>query len=248
MIVLKSQQEIACMREAGRIVAGVLERIAKLVAPGVSTAQFDELAHEHIIKHDAIPSFKGYRGFPASVCVSVNEEVVHGIPGARRLKDGDIVSFDVGAIYDGFHGDAAVTLGVGAISAEAEALTQVTLQALKRAIAQAVPGNRLGDVSHAIEEYAEGRGYSVVREYVGHGIGREMHEDPQIPNYGPPRRGPRLKAGMTFALEPMVNVGGYLTRSMDDGWTVVTADGSLSAHFEHTIAVTDDGPVILTER
>ena len=236
------------MREAGRIVAGVLERIAKLVAPGVSTAQFDELAHEHIIKHDAIPSFKGYRGFPASVCVSVNEEVVHGIPGARRLKDGDIVSFDVGAIYDGFHGDAAVTLGVGAISAEAEALTQVTLQALKRAIAQAVPGNRLGDVSHAIEEYAEGRGYSVVREYVGHGIGREMHEDPQIPNYGPPRRGPRLKAGMTFALEPMVNVGGYLTRSMDDGWTVVTADGSLSAHFEHTIAVTDDGPVILTER
>lgn len=236
------------MREAGRIVAGVLERIAKLVAPGVSTAQFDELAHEHIIKHDAIPSFKGYRGFPASVCVSINEEVVHGIPGARRLKDGDIVSFDVGAIYDGFHGDAAVTLGVGAISAEAEALTQVTLQALKRAIAQAVPGNRLGDVSHAIEEYAEGRGYSVVREYVGHGIGREMHEDPQIPNYGPPRRGPRLKAGMTFALEPMVNVGGYLTRSMDDGWTVVTADGSLSAHFEHTIAVTDDGPVILTER
>ena len=235
------------MREAGRIVAGVLERIAKLVAPGVSTAQFDELAHEHIIKHDAIPSFKGYRGFPASVCVSINEEVVHGIPGARRLKDGDIVSFDVGAIYDGFHGDAAVTLGVGAISAEAEALTQVTLQALKRAIAQAVPGNRLGDVSHAIEEYAEGRGYSVVREYVGHGIGREMHEDPQIPNYGPPRRGPRLKAGMTFALEPMVNVGGYLTRSMDDGWTVVTADGSLSAHFEHTIAVTDDGPVILTE-
>ena len=247
MIVLKSTQQIAKMREAGRIVAGVLVELAEKVKPGVSTAEFDETAYQFITKHKATPSFKGYRGYPASVCVSVNEEIVHGIPGTRLLKDGDIVSFDVGAIYDGYHGDAAMTVGVGSIGAEAEALTEVTRQALMVAISHAVPGNRVGDISHAIEEHAESRGYSVVREYVGHGIGTQMHEDPQIPNYGPSGRGPRLKAGMTFALEPMVNVGGYLTRILDDGWTVVTADGTLSAHFEHTIAVTDNGPEILTE-
>ena len=247
MIVLKSTQQIAKMREAGRIVAGVLAELAKKVAPGVSTAEFDETAYQFITKHKATPSFKGYRGYPASVCVSVNEEIVHGMPGTRPLKDGDIVSFDVGAIYDGYHGDAAITVGVGSVSAEAEALTEVTRQALQVAVSHAVPRNRVGDISHAIEEYAEGRGYSVVREYVGHGIGMQMHEDPQIPNYGTSGRGPRLKAGMTFALEPMVNVGGYLTRLLEDGWTVVTADGTLSAHFEHTIAVTDNGPEILTE-
>ena len=247
MIVLKSTQQIAKMREAGRIVAGVLVELAEKVKPGVSTGKFDETAYQFITKHKATPSFKGYRGYPASVCVSVNEEIVHGIPGTRLLKDGDIVSFDVGAIYDGYHGDAAMTVGVGSIGAEAEALTEVTRQALMVAISHAVPGNRVGDISHAIEEHAESRGYSVVREYVGHGIGTQMHEDPQIPNYGPSGRGPRLKAGMTFALEPMVNVGGYLTRILDDGWTVVTADGTLSAHFEHTIAVTDNGPEILTE-
>jgi len=247
MIVLKSKQELAWMREAGRIVARVLAELAGRAVPGVATAEFDEIANRIIEKHKAIPSFKGYQGFPASLCVSINEEIVHGIPGRRRLKEGDIVSFDVGAIYHGYHGDAAITVGVGTISSEAQALIEVTREALSVGIAQAIPGNRIGDISHAIERYVESRGYSVVREYVGHGIGAVMHEGLQIPNYGPPGRGPLLKAGMTLALEPMVNIGGYLTRVLEDGWTVVTADGSLSAHFEHTIAVTDDGPVILTE-
>jgi len=235
------------MRQAGRIVAKVLAALQQKVRPGISTAELDELACQIITKHKAIPSFKGYRGFPASLCVSINEEVVHGIPSKNRhLREGDIVSFDVGAIYQGYHGDAAVTLGVGEISQRAKELLAVTAGALEAAIARCVPGNRTGDISWAIQHYAESRGYSVVREYTGHGIGLQMHEDPQIPNYGQPRRGFLLKPGMTFALEPMVSEGDWRTRVLSDKWTVVTRDGKLSAHFEHTVAVTEGEPEILT--
>ena len=247
MIVVKSKQELARMREAGRIVATVLEELAQRAVPGVTTADLNDVGHEIITKKfGAIPSFLGYRGYPASICISVNEEIVHGIPGSRRLRDGDILSFDVGAIHQGYHGDAARTVGVGSISDEAKALIEVTRGALEAAIAQATAGRRVGDVSHAIQGYAESRGYSVVREYVGHGIGRKMHEDPQVPNFGEPRRKERLKPGMTMALEPMVNVGGWETRVLEDDWTVVTADGRLSAHFENTIAITDGEAEILT--
>ena len=199
-----------------------------------------------VTKHGAEPSFLGYRGFPASLCVSINEEVVHGIPGPRVLEEGDIVSLDFGAIYKGYHGDAAITVGVGKIDQAAQELVETTRGALEAAIGQCRPGNHLGDVSWAIQDYAESRGYSVVRQYVGHGIGRSMHEDPQIPNYGSPGRGLLLKPGMTFALEPMVNMGTYLTEVLDDNWTVATEDRKLSAHFEHTVAITEDGPEILT--
>ncbi len=247
MIVVKSKQELARMREAGRIVATVLEELAQRAVPGVTTADLNDVGHEIITKKfGAIPSFLGYRGYPASICISVNEEIVHGIPGSRRLRDGDILSFDVGAIHQGYHGDAARTVGVGSISDEAKALIEVTRGALEAAIAQATAGRRVGDVSHAIQGYAESRGYSVVREYVGHGIGRKMHEDPQVPNFGEPGRKERLKPGMTMALEPMVNVGGWETRVLEDDWTVVTADGRLSAHFENTIAITDGEAEILT--
>jgi len=247
MIVVKSEHELSLMREAGRIVATVLEEVAQSVVPGITTASLDQIGHEIITKgFGAIPSFLGYRGYPASVCVSVNEEIVHGIPGSRRLEEGDIVSFDTGAIYKGYHGDAARTVAVGQISDEARALMEVTRGALEAAIAQAVPGQRVGDISHAVESYAEPQGYSVVREYVGHGIGRSMHEDPQVPNFGEPGRMARLKRGMTLALEPMVNIGGWATRVLDDEWTVVTADGSLSAHFEDTIAIADGAAEILT--
>jgi methionyl aminopeptidase len=247
MIVLKSPSELVRMRQAGRIVALVLATLQERVKPGISTAEFDELAYQIITKHQAIPSFKGYRGFPASLCVSINEEVVHGIPSRKRyLKEGDIVSFDVGAIYRGYHGDAAVTLGVGEISEAAKRLLAVAAGALAAGIAQSRAGNRTGDISWAIQDYAESRGYSVVREYTGHGIGRQMHEDPQIPNYGQPKQGFLLKPGMTLALEPMVNEGDWRTRVLADNWTVVTEDGKLSAHFEHTIAITDGEPEILT--
>jgi len=235
------------MRQAGRIVAEVLAALQQKVGPGINTAELDELAYQIITKCKAIPSFKGYRGFPASLCVSINEEVVHGIPNEKRyLEEGDIVSFDVGAIYEGYHGDAAVTVGVGEIAGAAEELLRVTAGALAAGIAQSRAGNRIGDVSWAIQHYAESRGYSVVREYTGHGIGRQMHEDPQIPNYGQRKRGILLKPGMTFALEPMVNVGDWHTRVLSDNWTVVARDGKLSAHFEHTLAVTKDEPEILT--
>jgi len=235
------------MRQAGRIVAEVLAALQRKIRPGINTAELDELAHQIITKHKAIPSFKGYRGFPASLCVSINEEVVHGIPSKRRyLEEGDIVSFDVGAIYQGYHGDAAMTVGVGEIAEAAKELLAATAEALAAGIAQSRAGNRTGDVSWAIQDYAESRGYSVVREYTGHGIGLQMHEDPQIPNYGQRKRGPLLKPGMTFALEPMVNVGDWHTRVLADSWTVVTRDGKLSAHFEHTIAVTEGEPEILT--
>jgi methionyl aminopeptidase len=247
MIILKSPKELARMREAGRIVAMVLAELRERIKPGVITAELDALVYELITKRKAFPSFKGYRGFPASLCVSVNEEVVHGIPGKRVLREGDIVSLDVGAIYRGYHGDAAITVGVGEIDEVAQRLIKAAEGALLAGIAAMRPGKRVGDVSWAIQTFAESRGYSVVREYTGHGIGRRMHEDPQIPNFGKPGKGARLKPGMTFALETMLNMGDWETIVLENGWTVITQDRKLSAHFEHTVAVTDGEPEILTK-
>ncbi len=246
MIVLKSSWELARMREAGRIVAQALAYLVERIRPGMATRELDLLTEAFISRKGGVPSFKGYRGFPASLCVSVNEEVVHGIPGPRIIKEGDIVSLDIGVIYKGYQGDAALTVGVGEISDEAKDLIATARGALLAGIAQAQDGLHVGDISWAIQRYAESRGYSVVRQYTGHGIGRQMHEDPQVPNFGQPGRGPALKAGMTLALEPMVNVGGHLTRVRDDNWTVVTDDGELSAHFEHTIVIREGEPEILT--
>jgi methionyl aminopeptidase len=246
MVIRKSKRELALMREAGRIVAATHSRLREAIKPGVTTAELDALAREVVAAHDATPSFLGYRGFPASLCASINEEVVHGIPGPRVLEEGDIVSLDFGAIYRGYHGDAAITVGVGQVDKSTQELIDTTFGALEAGIDQCRSGKYLGDVSWAIQSYAEPRGFSVVRQYVGHGIGRTMHEDPQIPNYGSPGRGMRLKSGMVFALEPMINVGTYLTRVLEDNWTVVTDDGELSAHFEHTVAITEAGPEILT--
>jgi len=249
MITLKSAPEIARMRKAGQIVAEVLARIQEAVAAGVTTGDLEAIAGQVIVdRYGAIPSFKGYHGFPGMICTSVNEEIVHGIPGSRRLKAGDIIGVDVGVIYDGYHGDAAITLPVGEVDAESQRLLAVTAEALRAGIEAAVPGNWTTDISQAIQRYVESRGFSVVREYTGHGIGRQMHEDPQILNYYEPRVGARvrLRPGMTFALEPMVNAGGWRTRVLGDNWTVVTADGKRSAHFEHTLAVTSNGPEILT--
>ncbi len=251
MITLKSAHELALMREAGRIVAEVLAEIREAVAPGVTTADLESIAGEIIVeKHDAIPSFKGYRGFPGMVCASINEEIVHGIPGPRVLNEGDIVSVDVGVIYKGYHGDAAITVAVGEIDAASQRLMEATAESLRVGVEAAKPGSFTTDISKAIQECVESQGYSVVREYTGHGIGRQMHEDPQIPNYFEPRLGGRvrLRPGMTFALEPMVNIGDWRTRLLEDHWTVVTADGTRSAHFEHTVAVTKNGPEILTVR
>ena len=234
------------MRQAGKIVAKVLEVLKSQLRPGMKTEELDIIAARETESLGAKPSFKGYRGFPANLCVSVNDEIVHGIPGERVLRDGDIVSLDFGAIFNGFQGDAALTVGVGNISPQAEQLIAVTEDALQAGIRAAHPGKKLGDVSAAIQHYAESRRYSVVREYTGHGIGREMHEEPQVPNFGLPGQGPTLKKGMTLALEPMVNIGGWHTRLGNDHWTVFTGDGSLSAHFEHTIAVTNDEPEVLT--
>jgi methionyl aminopeptidase len=248
MISLKSARELALMREAGRIVAEVLARIQEGVAPGVTTSDLERIADEIIVgKYEAIPSFKGYRGFPGLVCASINEEIVHGIPGPRVLHEGDIVSVDVGVIHKGYHGDAAITVAVGKVDAESQRLIEVTSESLRVGISTVQAENWTTDISRAIQAYVESQGYSVVREYTGHGIGRKMHEDPQIPNYYDPRMGRvRLRPGMTFALEPMVNIGGWQTRVLDDHWTVVTADGTRSAHFEHTVAVTRNGPEILT--
>jgi methionyl aminopeptidase len=249
VITLKSARELSLMREAGRIVAQVLAAVRESAAPGMTTADLEAIAGRIIVdEHGAIPSFKGYRGFPGMVCASLNEEIVHGIPGKRVLHEGDIVSVDVGVIYKGYHGDAAISVGVGEIDAESQRLLEVTAEALRLGIAASMPGNWTWDISKAIQQYVESQGFSVVREYTGHGIGQEMHEDPQIPNYHEPRVGPRvrLRPGMTFALEPMVNIGDWRTRVLDDRWTVVTADGKRSAHFEHTVAVTKNGPTILT--
>ena len=246
MIILKSDREIKLMREAGRIVAHALLEIEKAVAPGITTGDLNEIGEQVIIKAGAKPAFKGYNGFPASICASINEEVVHGIPGLRALQDGDIISIDIGAEKNGYYGDAAVTLPVGGVEEEKLHLIGVTRQALERGIEQAVEGNRLSDISHAVQAYAEKHDYSVVREYVGHGIGREMHEDPKVPNFGLSGRGPRLTPGMVLAIEPMVNMGTHMVETKEDGWTVVTQDRKCSAHFEHTVAITLNGPQILT--
>jgi methionyl aminopeptidase len=249
VIIHKSLDEVERMRHAGRVVAATIDRLVAAVRPGMTTAQLDRLAEEEFRSAGAVPSFKGYRGFPASICTSVNEQVVHGIPGSRVLREGDLLSLDVGAIWDGYHADSAVSVFVGEPpSAEVEKLVRVTEESLDAGIAQISPGGRLSDISHAVQETAEGAGFSVVREYVGHGIGRSLHEDPQIPNYGPPGRGPELRPGLVVAVEPMVNLGGWETRVLADEWTVVTADGSLSAHFEHTIAVLEEGAEVLTAR
>ncbi len=234
------------MRQAGRIVAETLEILRSRLRAGMKTKELDDIVERELKRRGAKPSFKGYRGFPASVCVSLNDEIVHGIPGDAVLNEGDIVSLDLGAIYNGFQGDAAVTVGVSQISPEAERLLAAAEDALKAGISAARPGARLGDISASIQRCAESGGYQVVREYTGHGIGRQMHEGPQVPNYGRPGTGPLLKKGMTLALEPMLNIGGWRTKVDEDLWTVRTADGSLSAHFEHTIAITDDGPEVLT--
>lgn len=247
MTIIKSAAEVSIMREAGRIVAIILHRLSEAIKPGIKTRVLDELAEKEIGKWDsARASFKGYQNFPASICVSVNDEIVHGIPGSRVLQEGDIVSLDFGAIYKGFQGDAAVTVGVGRISTEARKLIEVTREALDEGIKAARDGGHLGDIGAAIQNYVESRGYSVVREYSGHGIGRDMHEDPLVPNFGKKGQGIRLKNGMTLAVEPMVNVGSWKTRLNANGWTVHTSDGSLSAHFEHTIAITKGEAEILT--
>lgn len=234
------------MREAGRLSARALRLVGESVRPGVTTAELDRVAEAVIRDGGGVPAFKGYHGFPASICASVNEEVVHGIPSGRRLLAGDIIAVDVGAVVDGYYGDNAMTFGVGEISHEARRLLDITSASLEAGIAKCREGMRLYDISHAVQGCAEGGGFSVVREYVGHGIGRDMHEEPQIPNFGSPGKGPELRTGMVFAIEPMVNAGGAAVRQRTDGWTVVTADGSLSAHFEHTIAVTSTGPIVLT--
>lgn len=247
MIICKSEHELELMREAGRIVAGAHAAVAKAVDVGVTTGELDRVAEDYILSQGARPAFKGLYGFPATICASVNEQVVHGIPGLRKLKNGDIISIDIGAEINGFYGDSAVTLPVGDIDQETQKLLQVTEQALYEGIKKAVLGNRLSDISHAIQTYVESHGFSVVRDYVGHGIGRSMHEDPQVPNFGRPGRGPRLKPGMTIAIEPMVNAGTYEVQTLVDNWTVVTRDNSKSAHFEHTIAITENGPQIFTQ-
>ncbi len=252
MIHLKSEAELNKMRQAGRIVAEVLERMKEWAVPGVTTGELDARAEALIRQRGAIPSFKGYppgsaHPFPASICASINEELVHGIPDSRVLREGDILSVDVGAIYEGYHGDAAITLPVGQVSPEVMRLLEVTAQALAVGIAQARPGNHCGDISAAIQRYVEGQGFNVVREYTGHGIGRRMHEDPQVPNYGEPGRGPLLRPGMTIALEPMVLAGDYAVRVLGNQWTVVSADGKPTAHFEHTIVVRDGAAEILTQ-
>ncbi len=245
-IIIKSEEEIAIIREAGRVVGQVLQILAREAKLGVRGKQLDALVRKEFAGRNVKPTFLGYMGYPASVCLSVNDEVVHGIPDDRELKDGDVLSIDLGATYKGFVGDAAITVGVGRISSEAERLLRTTEKALYKGIEAARAGSPLGSVSHAIQTEVEGAGFSVVREYVGHGVGRAMHEDPQIPNFGPADRGPVLRKGMVLAIEPMVNAGGWRTKRHEDGWTVSTLDRSLSAHFEHTIAVTDGEAEILT--
>jgi methionyl aminopeptidase len=248
VIALKTPQEIQAIRRAGRIIGLLFHAMALRVQPGVTTGELDEFVDEFIRGHEgAIPAFKGLYGFPASACISVNEEVVHGIPSKRRLLSGDIVTVDVGVKLDGWFADAARTFAVGALDPETQRLLDVTLESLEQGIAQARPGNRLGDIGHAVQTVAERAGFGVVRDLVGHGIGREPHEEPQVPNYGQPGRGLKMQAGLVLAIEPMVNAGGVAIRTLADRWTVVAADGSRSAHFEQTVAITNDGPLVLTD-
>ena len=246
MIIVKSPKEIEKMRAASRIVAVVLARLAEEVRPGVTTRELDALSEKLTHERKAVPAFKGYKGYPFSLCASVNNEVVHGFPSERPLEEGDILSMDYGVSFRGYYGDAAVTVPVGRISGDAERLLAVTRDSLLAGIEKAVAGGRLSDISHAVQSRVEEAGFSVVKKFVGHGIGRRLHEDPQIPNYGPAGQGPVLRPGMTLALEPMVNAGDFEVDILSDGWTAVTRDGSLSAHFEHTVAVTEDGPVVLS--
>lgn len=245
-IIVKSDEEIAIMREAGRVVGQVLQLLVASLRPGMKEIELDQIVRKEFARRGVTPTFLGYMGYPATVCVSINDEIVHGIPGDRVIQEGDVVSIDLGATYKGFVGDSAVTVGVGAISQEAQRLIRVAEEALWKGIEVARPGVRIGVISHAIQTHVESNGFSVVREYVGHGVGRQMHEDPQVPNYGSPEMGPKLRKGMVLALEPMVNAGDWRTKRDPDGWTVRTLDGSLSAHFEHTIAITDDEAVVLT--
>lgn len=246
MVIRKSRNELEKMRRAGVIVAETLRALRKMVTPGVSTLELDAYAEKTIRSAGAYPTFKGYRGFPASICASVNDEVVHGIPSTRQLREGDIIKIDCGATLDGYVGDAAITVSVGNVNPEIEKLMQVTRDSLFCAVRQMVPGNRLYDVSYAVQKHVEENGFSVVRDFCGHGIGQRMHEDPQVPNYGRPGTGLKLKEGLVLAIEPMVNVGTHEVNILPDGWTVKTKDGKPSCHFEHTIAVTEDGPVVLT--
>ncbi len=246
MITLKSDQEIELMREAGRIVALTHKILARAVVPGITTAELDVIAEKNIRAHGGEPAFKGYNGFPASICTSINEQVVHGIPSLRKLEEGEIISIDVGVCYRGYYGDAAVTLPVGKISDQAARLIEVTRDSLYKGIEFARTGNRLSDISHAVQTFAESQGYHVVRNYVGHGIGSSMHEEPEIPNFGRPGRGPKLEKGMVLAIEPMINIGTWQVETLEDNWTVVTQDASFSAHFEHTVAIREEGAEILT--
>jgi methionyl aminopeptidase len=248
MIYRKSSEEIKIMRRAGAVVANVFEAMEEALRPGISTAELDRIAEKIIRDAGATPSFKGYRGFPASICASPNHVIVHGIPSPMKLESGDIISLDVGAFLDGYHGDSAWTFPVGDVDPRAAELLKVTEASLDAALEQCQPGNRLGDIGYAVEQVAESAGFSIVREYAGHGVGRALHEEPSIPNYGPAGRREVLAPGMTLAIEPMVNLGGAGTKTLADGWAVVTADGSLSAHFEHTVAITEDGHEVLTER
>ena len=249
MIELKSAREIGLMRAGGHILADVVDHLRETVKPGLSTLEIDEDVEAFIRSRGALPAFKGYRGFPATVCISINEEVVHGIPSAhRRIKEGDIVGLDLGCIVEGYYADCAFTLAIGDVPPKVQQLLDITRESLDAAIAECRAGRRLSDVSHAVQAHVERHGFAVVRAFVGHGIGRALHEDPQIPNFGDPGRGPQLRPGMVLAIEPMVTMGSWEVKVLDDGWTAVTRDGSLAAHFEHTIAVTDDGPEVLTSR
>jgi methionyl aminopeptidase len=249
VIELKSAREIGLMRRGGHILSEVMDRLRAGVKPGMSTLEIDADVEEFIRARGAVPAFKGYRGFPATVCISINEEVVHGIPSAtRHVKEGDIVGLDLGCIVEGYYADCAFTLAVGGVPARVQELLDVTRESLERGITECRPGRRLSDVSHAIQSHVERHGFSVVRAFVGHGIGRALHEEPQVPNFGDPGRGPQLRTGMVLAIEPMVTMGSWDVKILDDGWTAVTKDGSLAAHFEHTIAVTDNGPEVLTSK
>lgn len=246
MINIKSKTELEKMRIAGRITGGAIEAAGRSIRPGMTTKELDKIIHDYIVSHGAKPSFLGYGGFPGSACISINDEVIHGIPGHRKICEGDIVSVDVGAYINGYHGDSCKTFAVGQISDDAARLMKITEESLYKGIEQAVVGNRLGDISHAVEEHVVSNGMAVVKKYVGHGVGRELHESPEVPNFGKAGHGPRLVAGMVIAIEPMVNLVGEDVKVLSDGWTVLTKSGSLSAHFEHTVAITPDGPVILT--
>jgi methionyl aminopeptidase len=248
MIIIKTEQEIEMMRKAGELLANVHKEIAKIIRPGISTYEIDEFVEEYLRSHNASPEQKGYRGFPYATCASINDEICHGFPRKEPLKDGDILTIDMVVNLDGWLADSAWSYGVGNISDEAERLLEVTKKALYIGIEQAIIGNRVGDISHAIQSYVEAQGFSIVRDFVGHGIGRDMHEDPQVPHFGRPGRGPRLMEGMVLTIEPMVNIGRYNCIVADDGWTARTVDGSLSAQYEHTLAITKDGPIILTDQ